>query len=100
MDSNFTLRNFYLGERRTSLKLDNESHAALLRICKKHDIHLNALMEMLEEERENSKVKMSRTAYLRVFIIHYLTNQAAIERKMPKDPEKTLAFLRKLTSSS
>lgn len=103
MDSNFTLKNFYLDNRRTSLRLDNESYIALTSICEDHNIQLDELMEMLEQERENFNVQMSRTAYLRVFIIHYLSHQLDVKGNQGKIPsnlktkKQALEYLRGLT---
>lgn len=103
MDSNFTLKNFYLDNRRTSLRLDNESYVALTNICSEHSIQLDELMEMLEQERENFNVQMSRTAYLRVFIIHYLSRQLNTKSSYPskttsKTKKQALEYLRTLTT--
>ncbi len=101
MDSNFTLKNFYLDNRRTSLRLDNESYIALTSICEDHNIQLDELMKMLEQEREKFNVQMSRTAYLRVFIIHYLSRQLNTKTSQaetaPKTKKQALEYLRGLT---
>ncbi len=72
MNTGFVLKNFYINGQRTSLRLDKESYQAIQNICEAEDMPFGHLMEMLEKRRESDNSGMSRTAYLRTYIIHYL----------------------------
>ncbi len=75
MNTNFILKNFYINGQRTSLRLDKESYKAIQDICDTEDVPFGDLMEILEKQREADEAQMSRTAYLRTFVIHYLQQQ-------------------------
>ncbi len=87
MNTNFILKNFYINGQRTSLRLDEESYKAIQDICDGEDMPFGNLMEMLEKQRENDDSKMSRTAYLRTYVIHYL-QQKLNEKKESANKEE------------
>ncbi len=75
MNTDFILKNFYIDGQRTSLRLDRESYKAVQSICNAEKMPFGDLMNLLEKQRENDDTRMSRTAYLRTFVIHYLQKQ-------------------------
>lgn len=84
MDNSFILKNFYINGNRTSIRLDHESVEALDNICEAENVKFNKLMEIIEQQREQSINKMSRTAYLRTFLIHYLKQQIKEQSALAK----------------
>lgn len=88
MDNSFTLRNFYIDNHRTSLRIDAESSKILNEICELENIAFTDLMIILEEQRALSEVQMSRTAYLRIFIIHYLRRPDTMKKLLKKTAQK------------
>lgn len=84
MNNSFVLKNFYINGNRTSIRLDQESIEALDNICEAESVQFNKLMEIIELQREKSLNKMSRTAYLRTFLIHYLKQQIKEQSALAK----------------
>ncbi len=84
MNTNFILKNFYIKGQRTSLRLDKESYKAIQDICDTERMPFGDLMEILEKQRETDDSRMSRTAYLRTFVIHYLQQQVKEQASLSK----------------
>lgn len=84
MNNSFVLKNFYINGNRTSIRLDQESIEALDNICEAESVQFNKLMEIIELQREKSLNKMSRTAYLPTFLIHYLKQQIKEQSALAK----------------
>ncbi|MFV0321903.1 MAG: ribbon-helix-helix domain-containing protein [Alphaproteobacteria bacterium] len=84
MNNSFVLKNFYINGNRTSIRLDQESVEALNSICDAESVQFNQLMQIIEQQREKSISKMSRTAYLRTFLIHYLKQQIKEQSALAK----------------
>lgn len=63
-----SLRNIRLGEKRTSVRLENEMWAALEEISRDLGLHLNEICNTVYEHRGNSG---NFTSNLRVFIVSY-----------------------------
>lgn len=84
MNNSFVLKNFYINGNRTSIRLDQESIEALDNICEAESVQFNKLMEIIKLQREKSLNKMSRTAYLRTFLIHYLKQQIKEQSALAK----------------
>lgn len=84
LNNSFILKNFYINGSRTSIRLDQESVEALNTICDAESVQFNQLMQIIEQQREKSLNKMSRTAYLRTFLIHYLKQQIKEQSALAK----------------
>ena len=68
-------RNVFVGDRRTSLRLEPAMWDALAEICRREDMTLHQLCAMIDERRRAS----SLTAAIRVFIITYYRSAATEE---------------------
>lgn len=98
MNTDFVLKNFYINGQRTSLRLDTESYKAIQGICDTEDMPFSNLMEILEKQREIDSTQMSRTAYLRTFVIHYLQKQVKEQSSLSKgDISKIEKMMKKST---
>ncbi|MFV0431195.1 MAG: ribbon-helix-helix domain-containing protein [Alphaproteobacteria bacterium] len=75
MDNSFVLKTFNINGGRTSIRLDKESIEVLEDICQVESVTFNKLIEIIDHQRQQSSYKMSRTAYLRIFLIYYLKQQ-------------------------
>ncbi len=68
-------RNVFVGDRRTSLRLEPAMWDALAEICRREDITLHQLSALIDERRRAS----SLTAAIRVFIVNYFRSAATEE---------------------
>lgn len=68
-------RNVFIGERRTSLRLEPAMWDALAEICRREDMSLHEVCRQIDERRQAS----SLTAAIRVFILSYFRAAATEE---------------------
>ena len=68
-------RNVFVGDRRTSLRLEPAMWDALAEICRREEITVHDLCELIDERRRAS----SLTAAIRVFIVTYFRAAATEE---------------------
>jgi len=68
-------RNVFVGDRRTSLRLEPAMWDALTEICRREEMTLHQLCALIDERRRAS----SLTAAIRVFIVTYFRSAATEE---------------------